>query len=271
MTITLPDGSRFDPETGLVYEPPRIHLFEVSKSVAEVGETIVVRWHIDNADRIELNGRVVNERGEREFRAMEPMTFRLVARNALTTIEEIRSVALAAGPPVIFSFKSDPKVACGNRPIEFRWQVANATEVFFENTPVGPAEKRKLLIYRSREFRLKARNEFGEAERTIYVSVRNVKPTIHEFVATPKVCLVGEEIELSWRVQGAYQLYIDGVGDVTGKQRKRIKMTSEGERTFELLALNYFGKTDQAYVVVNVLSQTFWHKVQRLLAQLVDD
>lgn len=269
MTITLPDGSLFDPETGLVYEPPRIYRFEVSKSVAEVGETIVVRWHVENAERIELNGRVVDERGEREFKAMEPMTFQLVARNALTTIEEIRSVALAAGPPVIFLFKSDAKVACGNRPIEFRWHVANAREVFFEDMRVGPAEARKLLIYRSREFRLKARNEFGETERVIYVGARNVKPTIYEFVATPKICLVGEEVELSWDVQGAYQLHIDGVGDVTGKQKARVKMLREGEHAFELLALNYFGKTEQARVVVNVVPQTFWHKVQRFFAQLV--
>lgn len=268
MTITTPDGSLFNPETGLIYEPPRIHRFEVSEG-AVVGEKIVVRWQVSNATHVELNGREVNRRsGKREFDAIET-PIRLVARNQVATVEETRSVAVQAGSPVIFWFKSDAKTACGNRPIKFSWKVGGAAEVFLEEMRVEPTGSRKLLVYKSREFRLKARNEFGETERVIRVEARNVKPTIQEFVATPNACLVGDEVELSWQVKGAYQLQVNGIGDVTGTQKMRVKMLREGAHAFNLVALNYFGKTEQARVVINVAPQTFWHKAQRFFDEMI--
>ncbi|MCS6988837.1 MAG: hypothetical protein NZM06_04900 [Chloroherpetonaceae bacterium] len=265
MRITFEDGSIFDPESGLIHEPPRILQFEVSSDEVEPLSKVVVRWRVRNAESVYLNNRTVQPRGCQTFNIVSNVAFRLLAKNAVGTAQEERVVKVKPTPPIVRRFAGEPQALSGDRPFRLSWDVLNAREVFLNDAPVSSSGFIKLWLHSLTTFELVARNEHGETAQTLQVKVFPRKPSIRCFNADPSVCVVGETVELWWGVRGAYQVHLDGVGDVTNRKRLCVRLRSEGEHRFRLVARNYFGMESEATLVVSAVPSSFLIKARRFL------
>lgn len=264
MRITYEDGSVFDASKGQLYYPPQLIAFNVSRSQASPGDTVVVTWETANADQVTLNGKTVKPTGRKEFEVINPHSFHLVVANEIGRVEEQFFVSMIPGPPTVLDFNCRPTVSSGNRPIEISWDVGYADEVWFEGERVAPMGSKKIRVTQEREFTLVARNEHGTTERRLRVKTKRKKPVIREFVPHCFFNLVGDEVELSWKVSGAHKLYLVGIGNVTGKQRIRVPVQSRGKQRFELRAVNYFGDETSKFVTVNATRLKLMNALNRL-------
>lgn len=207
------------------FGPPRIESFTATPDQTSFGETVVLSWSVQGAERIEISEKggpllTVSEALEDSFsvQVRRTTTFLLQAQNASGAVTEEASVQVAERPTL--SFAISPSEAEFGQVVELRWEVENASsltirdplgEILYE----GPGEDGSTTIVAERTglYRATAYGPGGEESRTAPLAI---EPVIEAFSATVSgEVRPGAFARVEWSVLGAERVIIsNGLRDV---------------------------------------------------------
>lgn len=229
-TITLllkNEIAEYKSEITILYEKPKIKLFEIDEERILAGNKINVTWETINSSKTQITGvGEVDSTGNRLIK-VEEYEIRLIAENELGQVEAIKTIEIIPQPVIrFFTDKIAPRYEIGDS-ISFKWQTANTTKIELD-TPTGKVDVSELEEYiinatESYTFRLivTALDEHTIFEKEIDVEVFQ-KPVISYFTVEPKVVVDVMPVMLSWKVEHSRCVEISGVGIVPQEGKKEV-------------------------------------------------
>lgn len=229
-TITLllkNEIAEYKSEITILYEKPKIKLFEIDEERILSGNKINVTWETVNSSKTQILGvGEVESTGNRLIK-VEENEIRLIAENELGQVEATKTIEIIPQPVIrFFTDKISPRYEIGDS-ISFKWQTANATKIELD-TPTGKVDVSELEEYiinatESYTFRLivTALDERTIFEKEIDVEVYQ-KPVISYFTIEPKVVVDVMPVTLSWKVEHSRCVEITGVGIVPQESKKEV-------------------------------------------------
>lgn len=229
-TITLllkNDTAEYKSEITILYEKPKIKLFEIGEDRILAGNEINVTWETINSSKTQITGvGEVDSKGNRLIK-VEEHEIRLIAENELGRVEATKTIEIIPQPVIrFFTDKISPRYEIGDS-INFKWQTANTTKIELD-LPTGKVDVSDLEEYvinatESYTFRLivTALDEHTIFEKEIDIEVFQ-KPEIFYFTVEPKVVVDVMPVTLSWKVEHARCVEISGVGIVPQEGKKEV-------------------------------------------------
>jgi len=201
---------------------PSIRTFTVSEKEAMQGDSITLRWSVNNADKVALTINGVTEvfedpatfNGERTLLLEKDTLIYLEATNTLGSVS--RSEYVFAHPPTIIieEFTLDQTSVYKGEQVTIKWRVSGTGMADGGAVTISPFSsvlplEGELTFFpeASMEFVLTATNRQVQEVRILPVGVLEpedppVAPTIDFFVAAPKEITGPGSVELSWSVSG---------------------------------------------------------------------
>ncbi len=156
-------------------------------------------------------------------------------------------------PPTILSFSaSSTSLPVGGGLVTLFWNEADANVLEINNN-VGDVTYQSSItvnVTESTTYVLTAQNNLGQAQAsvTINVSQPTQRPTIMGFTSNPGTLPIGGgSATLSWSVNDATDLFISGIGDVTGRTSYQVNLTQT--QNYTLTASNNLGSTTATLTV----------------------
>ncbi|MBI5014307.1 MAG: OmpA family protein [Deltaproteobacteria bacterium] len=201
------------------------------------GAPTLLSWATENASDVSLDGiGAVPLSGSRSLTPQDSTTYRLVARGPGGTAEASVPVTVTSpgGPPTVSLTATPPRVERG-QPTTLSWETRGADEVSLEGVgTVGQSGSRTVTPMDSMLYRLAAKGPGGETQAETRVEVTPPPAPTVTFAAQPGTVLWGERTTLSWAVQNATDVSIEGLGAVesTGSRTVEPKVST----TYRLLA-----------------------------------
>lgn len=242
--------------------PPQITQFDLSGSdtVVAPGQPFTLRWDTSNARNVsilELGGTGQGLTGDGQLKVngiQKDQKYTLVARSLLgRRVERSQVVQARFERPVIEQFDVTPARVSGNQPVTVTWRVKNAAQVSIsELGKVKASGTQKFIPNKDTTFTLTAQNgsERESDQRTVSV----LGPEVKEFKLTPPQVKKGESAVLSWNVENATQVSIDGLGTVAARGKRTVTPRDEGSATYVITATGAGGLTKSANIRLELVT-----------------
>lgn len=212
--------------TVLTVNPPvAITSLTATPEMVFIGESTTVAWETQNAARVLLRyddlELEVDAIGSREFVGLtQGTTYTIVAEGVGGPVEESVTVEVTQRPiPVIRSFTADPEVIAQGASSTLSWSVERAATVqlFADNLvdprveiPLTPDQYEmgtvEVTPFVTTAYELVAVNEHGEVTAAARVTM---PAEVIELTASPDAIHPGDEVEVSWNLQGFYGIAIE--------------------------------------------------------------
>ncbi len=231
-----------------VVAAPRILSFAPDASALTAGEGTVLRWQVADAVELRLDGGPVSGTSA----TITPLTSGdhvLEASNRLGASVQARVHVDVVAVPRILAFTSDAATLTAGEGTLLRWTTLGASELRVDGAPVTGTSL-SLSPAATGDHVLEARNSLGAAvQATVRITVVPA-PVITSFGAARTALTAGESTLLSWDVQQAATLFLDGA-PVTGTSLN-LSPTATGDHVLE--ARNSLGAAVQATVRITVVA-----------------
>jgi len=176
------------------------------------GECTTLRWQVENADAVYLDGAGVVGVGSLQMCPESTTTYRLrvVAGGWERTWEVTISVTAPAPTPSV-EFAADTYSLLVGECTDLRWHVENATAVYLDGKEVALAGSLQVCPEGTRTYRLRvvADGWDNSSEVTINVTAPLPTPSV-SFTADSATLERGQCTDLRWQVQNAEGVYLDG-------------------------------------------------------------
>lgn len=262
--------------------PPAVTMeFSADKSVVKLGECATLKWAVENAQEVRLDGESVPEKSQRKVCPQEAdKTYRLTALSQAGETEE-QTVDLtvpptpAPPPDVEIEFSADstnvPYGECAN----LTWRVTNAQAVLLDGQKVGPSGKQPVCPQEpANTYTLVVQPLEGElVEQTVIINVpptpvptatptlaptatlrpQAVTPLIDQFLADQYSLNPGSCTVIRWTVRHAQTVRLDGA-QVANQGSQQICPTAS-TNTYTLVATGSGGSV-QSSVTLGVNAPT---------------
>ncbi len=192
---------------------PVIDVFKAEPKIINEGETATLIWDLQKAKAAYLypggeNG--VEAPGSMVVAPTETTTYKLEACNRQDKCVSKQVTIRVRRKPSISLFIADPPNINQGQSTDLRWSVAEATEVLLDGEAVTATGVKAVSPPSSRDYTLVARNDYGEAQATVTVSVRVRRPpAIRVFEATPGIIELGQITTLHWNISGATEAFLN--------------------------------------------------------------
>ena len=148
-------------------------------------------------------------------------------------------------------FTALPDVVQKGQSVTLAWQVTNATKVNIEGIgdlgDLPPSGSRKVKPTENTIFKLTAVGDGGTQTATADVEVSTGPLPVILFSANPETVQVGNHVTLSWQVNNATEVSIEGIGRVQLKGTKQVKPTEN--TVFKLTAVGEGGTLTESVAV----------------------
>jgi hypothetical protein len=240
--------------------PPEIKSFSSSVEYVVDDSPVTIRWNVDHAPSVLLNGELVPKQGAKSFSLMNDQDFTLEARNEqlrnkdtgepLSTSQKI-TVRVDKSPPAIISFQSNKLQATGGESIVLSWRVERATMMLIDG--IGQVTGSSLTVtpkhdisYTLRAFSFSGR----ESEASIRVTVDKTPPNILSFEADRYFLTDKNPLIMSWAVTGAAKVEISGLGEVLPQVTQELFLRQDTQ--FELRATSFYGIVSSKEISIKV-------------------
>jgi len=162
---------------------PSIQYFAAEPLEVQLGETVLIKWDVDHAKKVELIAPVLNlnvqvpQNGSEEFFLAQSTRFTIRAANGTDTHDQSIFVKVIGTPPTIQTFFADPgAIVLGQvENLILNWSVLDADKVIIDGVSdeLLPSEGKLEITYPKEDtvFTLIADNEIGKniQELTVYV------------------------------------------------------------------------------------------------------
>ena len=197
--------------------PAQVRSFTVSPSSLNAAGPVTLTWDVANADAIRLQGiagplqnGLWPAKGKTTVNVNRPTTFTLLVGNQQSQAK----VDVNVPDPVIASFSASPTVLSAAGPVTLTWNVRNVNAIKIDGLRgpnidgSWPANSRTTVnVAADRTFILRA----GSQQSQVRVNVNIPDPIIQTFNASPLTLNAAGAVTLSWNVQNASAVKIDGL------------------------------------------------------------
>jgi len=171
--------------------------------------------------------------------------------------EQTSSVTIEVNPLVLeFAAVSEGPFVVGD-PVELSWKTAGAIDVVL-TTPEGgevtvdsslvEEGTSSLAVGASGQFEIIAKSGDLEARQTLEVALLEI-PTIHVFEPSADAVTAGQEVTVTWEVEGAAALTLEVNGSGVPADGESYTTTIEESTTFTLIAQNAAGQATETIEV----------------------
>jgi len=194
--------------------------FSVDRSTLERGECTRLRWQVENAKAVYLDGAGVVGVGSQQVCPESTTSYRLrvVAADWERTEDITITVMESPATPTVrptpsAEFYADRQSLVRGECTTLRWQVENADAVYLDGAGVVGIGSRQVCPESTTTYQLLVVAGGWERTREVTVSVTAPAPTPSvEFAADAYSLLAGECTDLRWHVENATAVYLDGAG-----------------------------------------------------------
>ena len=205
-------GETIDKTLPVKVLPANIELFEVVPAEARIGETVKIRWKVQNAAGVSIDGlgSQVAE-GSQDYKVAKDQVFTLHVK--VGDQEQIKIANLKVLAPAPDEFTVTPQNPQIGDKVTVRWKVSNASSVTVEPFGVVPATgEREVVVTGSTTFSLKAGNGQTLSELgSVSVSATAKPPKITAFRALPVKPRSGQQVNLSWQSENGEGAELTGI------------------------------------------------------------
>lgn len=231
--------------------PPEILAFEAMPPRIQQGQSLSLDWKTSNAAEVEIRGLgKVNTSGSKKVKPENTAKYVLIARNeAGRSVQKEVEVRVAIARPKILSFKAAPLAIQKGQSSSLQWRTADAEQVTLGGVAVSPSGSKKVNPNQTTTYEVVAVNRAGESERrtlTVRVDTPGSSPKIVYFEAPASTINVGQSATLSWRAENADKVLLN---KKPVKPRDKLTVSPNKTTSYELVAINEFGKTLKKFTV----------------------
>ncbi|WP_306590665.1 RHS repeat-associated core domain-containing protein [Geothrix sp. 21YS21S-4] len=242
---------------------PTILSFTADASAIGAGQGTTLRWSVSNGVgdvSVTLSGGAVAQNGSQFVAPAATATYTLKATNTLDPTKFVtRDVTVTVVNRPVITFTASPTTINVGSGSTLAWTVGNdPTSVFIDQGVgnAGAAGSVNVLPGATTTYTLTASNLGGTATATVTVSVTQ-KPVIVSFQSVPSQINQGNNATLSWSMQGATSLTLNGM-PVTGTS---VLVSPSQTTTYTLVAANSAGTATASVTVTVVIPEAFvWRK-----------
>lgn len=238
--------------------PPVIKLFESNKQLVTKVEDVILRWEVENAEKIFLDqgiGDVTNNKSAL-YTIKRDVTFVLTAISpfGVKTMSSITVQTLKV-PPTIKSFHSSRNIVDDDSPVILSWEVKNAESIVINNGigDVSNLNRVQVKIKQDVTYTLYATSTFGAtSNRTLKIQISKIPPRISIFRAQAPLLFEGLSTSLVWQVENPFEVLIDNdIGNVAASGK--INISPNTDKTYTLIARNHFGYESRAHLYLKII------------------
>ncbi|MBI2400883.1 MAG: hypothetical protein HYV23_07515 [Deltaproteobacteria bacterium] len=242
---------------------PTIGSFTADSTTLGAGTGTTLRWSITNsvgAVNVTLNGVSVSASGTQSITPSTTTTYTLTATNSADASKTVSaSVTITVVQKPLITFTTNAATIYSGSPATLNWSVSNSPTSLSIDQGIGavsPSGSRVVSPATTTTYTMSASNLGGTTTAQITITVTQ-QPTITTFTASATQINRGDSITLSWAVQGATGVTINGVSVSGGSTVMSPAVTT----TYTLVASNPAGTDTRAVSVIVVIPPAFsWTK-----------
>ena len=178
------------PPTATPFPPPQIYFFDPGTATIEVGGSVTLHWQVyGDSVSVTLDGVPVPLEDTRDIYPTESHVYTLRAENPGGVVEETSQVTVVAPTstpaptstacpvPTIHTFGATRTTIVRGTQTTLYWDLSGATSAFLDGSGVGGVAEKTVTLYQTTIFTLLARNDCGDTQRTLQITVRYATPT----------------------------------------------------------------------------------------------
>jgi len=160
------------PQVGETPEPfmPVIEEFRCDPCIIDPGKSATLRWSVQGARWVTLDGRGVEAPGSALVRPDQTTTYRLVAANQNGRSEKAVTIEVR-GLPVIHHFSCSPCQVRAGEPATLSWDLSGGVAAYLDGQGVTAPGSTVVYPEQTTTYRLEAVGERGSVERLVTVTV----------------------------------------------------------------------------------------------------
>ena len=208
ITITVIES----PATPTVRPTPSAEFYADRQSLVR-GECTTLRWQVENADAVYLDGAGVVGVGSRQVCPESTTTYRLlVVAGGWERTREVTISVTAPAPTPSVEFTADRYSLLAGACTDLRWHVENATAVYLDGAGVALVGSLQVCPESTTTYRLRAMADGWDNTREVTIDVTAPPPTPSvSFTADSYTVERGQCTVLRWQAQNAEGVYLDSV------------------------------------------------------------
>lgn len=237
-----------------VKEAPRVRIIGFSATPPQIslGGSATLTWNVENADEVTISGigSVDRQTGTRTVRPTETTIYTLTARNPVSTATASVIVVVERPEPSFIRCFVTPANILEGESASLSWETRFADSVTLSGVgPVPVTGNRAVSPTANTTYTLTATNAVGSTSCQVTVQVtRGSVPRIISFQADPVEILAGGTSRLSWQVENAQSVTIEGIGPVNPRTGS-VPVAPATTTQYVLTASNGYGAVSAAVTV----------------------
>lgn len=233
--------------------PPIIHRFEfIQSSSFYQGDSGLLQWDVENADHIYINDEEQNSNNKLiQFESSGQISLKLIAKNADGTAERTVSIDVLKRPAFIVHSSALVLHEGLNEKITFNWKIENSIKLILhydgtiEELPLEGSIS--LVPSEDTQYDFEASGIDGCRVFHHIIPVKIRKAAKIDFKANRIFSYPNLPIRLSWDVENAESVYIDGVGE--RPTNGSLTVTPGIDTTYILRVKDAFGEEQRTLTV----------------------
>ncbi|MCZ2078297.1 MAG: OmpA family protein [Bryobacteraceae bacterium] len=231
----------------------QIARFAANPAAIDAGQTSTIEWRVLNATEVSITnlGRVDANAGTSTVSPADTTEYRLTAKNDTSEVSETITITVRRPEARFQTCTAQPMNIMQGESATLFWATQAADTVSISGLGnVEATGTRVVSPTESTTYIFTARNRYGETTCTVNVQVtEGQRPRILSFVANPAEITAGGTSALSWSVENATEVTIDGIGTVENSGSRDVQ--PQQTTTYTLRARNNTGEvTTTATVTV---------------------
>jgi carbon monoxide dehydrogenase subunit G len=231
--------------------------FRVDSQHINLGECTIVRWDVDDAQRVYLdlgNGeKRVDSQGSAQVCPAQTSTYNLRVQwhNGSETGHQVTVSVSGPQPPVVHNFSLDKRSVSPGECATLSWQVENASAVYLEGQGVPGQGSQQVCPVSDTTYTLTVQG-YDNSQRDYHATlqVQQFPPPTVEFRADPPEVAPTDCTTLLWNVQNGKEIYLDGTPVAPQDARQ---VCPQSDTTYTLTVVGLDGSRNDYQVTVRIL------------------
>lgn len=236
--------SLYDQIFDLQTKAPKIEEFVcVNGTTIYVEDEVSFNWKVSNATQVFINGIDVTENTTYKDKPNKDKEYVIRVSNGLKENTQTLSIKVIAKPTIKLNASSTKLKKGKENKVRITWIVTHSDNVTFticnQEESVKNSGEKQLQIDNSTEVKITAIGKDGKRKFTKSVRISSFNESNVEFTADKLYSLPNVPITLSWNVEHAKEIELDGHGKV--KPQGSIVISPKNTETYRLKVTDAFG------------------------------
>ncbi|MCL4395022.1 MAG: hypothetical protein M1482_09515 [Chloroflexi bacterium] len=244
-------GGAAIPQPWPVLETPAVpvYSFSVSPDTIQVGQSAELKWDVDGAKSVMLDGQAVADHGTWAVTPTQTTTYTLRLEFSDGSAKELSTTVTVQAPQATYTFSSTPGMIQAGESSVLSWDVQGVRSVALDGQAVAGHDTRTVTPAKTTTYTLQLVLFDGSTKDLQATVTVQIPQAIYAFSATPETILLGQSTVLKWDVEGVKSVALDGQA-VAGHDTRTV--TPAQTTTYVMRLGLYDGSTKDLPVTVTV-------------------